>query len=875
MPRPTLPSDAAPLGAAEPADRAAVDETPTAGCRRRRCRRGTVAPSVPAGRGGGRHPEPGAVARGHAGQPRRPGLPRPHRAGRRLRLRRGPDARVAAAALGRSCAGSGAGAGFADRGERGAASGRGRHVPAAVSRRRRARPDHGAGAGGGGLPVERGHHRAEARQRRRSRDPARSGPRHRPLRGAAHRHRARGGRPGAARRRARRLLRHHRDDARARRPLRRARRLRPRDVPGCRRPRPLLAGPPRRRARARRARRACRAPRGRRGAHPRRSARRVRVGPHPRAGAAHVVLAADALVDRSRGDRGGLRRGARRPRHRATTARPRRDRRMVLQPPPFREAAGFSPSRAEVASGARSRAAELQIRSTTRLSAFLSHHLHTDARLRSLGEVGRSAVDSMSDSLRAPASLAFLGFLFIVVIGSRDLVAGAVPAIGTFGRWPSVGDLFNTFASAWRYTGLGSASPAPPALAIMGGLGTLLFGAVGLARTLVVVLAIPLGALGAYRPGPAGGRPARSRARRGSRVRDQPGGPQRDRARSAGPAGVLRAVAVRAHPHRAAGSTRRTAQGSIPAVGGPRRGPRRVLPGGAGPARPRRPRCCCSRCRSWAGFAWRRARSSSRSPRWARPSSCSSRGRLRTRAETSTRRRSACVPAAPRADRRLAVPFRAVGRRLGRVGAAGRRRGAAVPRHRPSARVDGAVGCWRWRAGRWCGFRCGSSRARRCSRPKRASASRRWGSPSRSGSACRFSSTASARSSSAGASRPRSSAASWPVAARCSVSRAMRWVGVGTPPRTVGRTRHWRSPSRSRREDSSGCCGWVIRRCCRSIRSSCPTAPAIRSPATAPATSPSSGARPSTRPTTSSIARSSSPAPVSPTAWVGCSRRWA
>jgi len=41
--------------------------------------------------------------------------------------------------------------------------------------------------------------------------------------------------------------------------------------------------------------------------------------------------------------------------------------------------------------------------------------------------------------------------------------------------------------------------PAPPALALMGGLGTVLFGAVGLARTLFVVAAIPLGVLGAYR----------------------------------------------------------------------------------------------------------------------------------------------------------------------------------------------------------------------------------------------------------------------------------------------------------------------------------------------------------------------------------------
>ena len=66
-------------------------------------------------------------------------------------------------------------------------------------------------------------------------------------------------------------------------------------------------------------------------------------------------------------------------------------------------------------------------------------------------------------------------------------------------QWPAVGELFDAFGSAWRYTGLGSSSAAPPLLAMMGGFGTALFGAVGLARTLVVVVAMPLGAVGAYR----------------------------------------------------------------------------------------------------------------------------------------------------------------------------------------------------------------------------------------------------------------------------------------------------------------------------------------------------------------------------------------
>ncbi len=142
---------------------------------------------------------------------------------------------------------------------------------------------------------------------------------------------------------------------------------------------------------------------------------------------------------------------------------------------------------------------ELQVGSTARLGVFFSHHVQHDERFRTLGDRGRSAVGSVSDGLRTPAALAFLAFLALVVVGSRGLVSGGVPSIGTPVPWPSVGDLFDSFTSAWRYTGLGSDATAPPLLAAMGGIGTVLFGAVGLARTLVVVLAMPIGAFGAYR----------------------------------------------------------------------------------------------------------------------------------------------------------------------------------------------------------------------------------------------------------------------------------------------------------------------------------------------------------------------------------------
>jgi GT2 family glycosyltransferase len=144
---------------------------------------------------------------------------------------------------------------------------------------------------------------------------------------------------------------------------------------------------------------------------------------------------------------------------------------------------------------------ELQVSSSARLGAFLAHHLHTDTRLRSIGDASRSAVDSVSDGMRTPAAIAFLGFLVMVVLGSRSLLTHGVPAIGTFAHWPGIGDVFDSFGSAWRYTGLGSASPAPAALAVIGASSTVLLGASGLAQTLLVVIALPAGAIGAYRLG--------------------------------------------------------------------------------------------------------------------------------------------------------------------------------------------------------------------------------------------------------------------------------------------------------------------------------------------------------------------------------------
>ena len=135
----------------------------------------------------------------------------------------------------------------------------------------------------------------------------------------------------------------------------------------------------------------------------------------------------------------------------------------------------------------------------TRMSGFVTEHVATDDRVRSIADASRSAVSAATESTRQPLFALAAALALVWVIGSRHLLTGGVPAVGTFARWPGIVDMLSTYGSGWRYTGLGSATAAPPALVAMAGITSALFGADGLARTLVVVLAFPVGGYGAYR----------------------------------------------------------------------------------------------------------------------------------------------------------------------------------------------------------------------------------------------------------------------------------------------------------------------------------------------------------------------------------------
>src|SRR5262249_40314537 len=128
---------------------------------------------------------------------------------------------------------------------------------------------------------------------------------------------------------------------------------------------------------------------------------------------------------------------------------------------------------------------ELQVGTATRLQAFFAHHLRGDARLRTLGDASRSAVDSVSDSLPAPATPparpSLRGFPPGVVLGPRSSLAHAPPGRAPSGGGRGAGGLFSTSGPGGRGRGLGSPAPAPAAIALFALFGSTVLGAVGLA----------------------------------------------------------------------------------------------------------------------------------------------------------------------------------------------------------------------------------------------------------------------------------------------------------------------------------------------------------------------------------------------------------
>lgn len=98
----------------------------------------------------------------------------------------------------------------------------------------------------------------------------------------------------------------------------------------------------------------------------------------------------------------------------------------------------------------------------------------------------------------------------LLVIGVRDLISGALPAVGQLLPLSSWAGTWHQFFASWQPAGVGTTAPGSPAFAALGALGTVLLGGMGLAEKVLVLGCIPVGAWGVSRLlAPFGSRRAR------------------------------------------------------------------------------------------------------------------------------------------------------------------------------------------------------------------------------------------------------------------------------------------------------------------------------------------------------------------------------
>ncbi|MYQ48414.1 glycosyltransferase [Streptomyces sp. SID4985] len=100
---------------------------------------------------------------------------------------------------------------------------------------------------------------------------------------------------------------------------------------------------------------------------------------------------------------------------------------------------------------------------------------------------------------RNPGPVLFFGLLLISLLACRALLGGGALAGGALLPVPAgASDLWATYGAAWHPAGAGGTAAAPPYLAVVASLASLLLGSTGLAVTVLLVGSVPLAGLTAY-----------------------------------------------------------------------------------------------------------------------------------------------------------------------------------------------------------------------------------------------------------------------------------------------------------------------------------------------------------------------------------------
>ncbi|MDN0200953.1 glycosyltransferase family 2 protein [Streptomyces sp. S.PNR 29] len=100
---------------------------------------------------------------------------------------------------------------------------------------------------------------------------------------------------------------------------------------------------------------------------------------------------------------------------------------------------------------------------------------------------------------RKPGPVLFLVLLLVSLVACRGLLGGGALAGGALLPAPAdAGDLWSRYLDSWHAVGAGGTASAPPYLAIVAMLASLLLGSTGLAVTVLLVCSVPLAGFTAY-----------------------------------------------------------------------------------------------------------------------------------------------------------------------------------------------------------------------------------------------------------------------------------------------------------------------------------------------------------------------------------------
>ncbi len=142
----------------------------------------------------------------------------------------------------------------------------------------------------------------------------------------------------------------------------------------------------------------------------------------------------------------------------------------------------------------------LQTGGFIRLSAFLRGQLGAQDDVLVRESRSDDAGEPMPSSKAGTAVIAWAIVLGVLVIGSRDLLLGRIPAVGDFPLFgDSTFDLVRQWVSGYRQPGLGAEAPNPTGLGALGALGFVTFGSLDLLRQILILGMLPVGAAGVWR----------------------------------------------------------------------------------------------------------------------------------------------------------------------------------------------------------------------------------------------------------------------------------------------------------------------------------------------------------------------------------------